>query len=89
MVRNGQNVQNRNVPKGTIFGKETKGLPEDVLQEYFDKAVRIPMRKTFRSLNLSNAVAIVAYDVLRQAGFDGLEESSSYFEKKWIRPLKF
>ena len=80
MVRNGQNVQNRNVPKGTIFGKETKGLPEDVLQKYFDKAIRITIRKTFRYLNLSNAVAIVAYDVLRQEGFDGLEESSSYFE---------
>ena len=65
-----------------LFGKETKGLPEDVLQKYFDKAIRIPMRKTLRSLNLSNAVAIVAYDVLRQAGFDGLEESSSYFDNK-------
>ena len=51
-----------------------------MLQKYFDKAIRIPMRKTLRSLNLSNAVAIVAYDVLGQAGFDGLEESSSYFE---------
>ena len=65
-----------------LFGKETKGLPEDVLQKYFDKAIRIPMRETLRSLNLSNAVAIVAYDVLRQAGFDGLEESSSYFDNK-------
>ena len=65
-----------------LFGKETKGLPEDVLQKYFDKAIRIPMRKTLRSLNLSNAVAIVAYDVLRQVGFGGLEESSSYFDNK-------
>ena len=65
-----------------LFGKETKGLPEDVLQKYFDKAIRIPMRETLRSLNLSNAVAIVAYDILRQAGFDGLEESSSYFDSK-------
>ena len=65
-----------------LFGKETKGLPESVLQKYFDKAIRIPMRETLRSLNLSNAVAIVAYDFLRQAGFEGLEESSSYFDKK-------
>ena len=65
-----------------LFGKETKGLPEDVLQKYFDKAIRIPMRKTLCSLNLSNAVAIVAYDVLRQVGFGGLEESSSYFDNK-------
>ena len=65
-----------------LFGKETKGLPEDLLQKYFDKAIRIPMRETLRSLNLSNSVAIVAYDILRQAGFDGLEESSSYFDGK-------
>ena len=63
-----------------LFGKETKGLPEDILQKYYDNAIRIPMRETLRSLNLSNAVAIVAYDIFRQAGFDGLEESSSYFE---------
>ncbi len=65
-----------------LFGKETKGLPEDVLQKYFDKAIRIPMRETLRSLNLSNAVAIVAYDILRQADFYGLEEESSYFDNK-------
>ena len=55
-------------------------LKETSLKGHFYKAIRITMRKTLRSLNLSNAVAIVAYDVLRQAGFDGLEESSSYFE---------
>ena len=65
-----------------LFGKETKGLPEDLLQKYFDKAIRIPMRETLRSLNLSNSVAIVAYDILRQAGFEGLEECSSYFDNK-------
>ena len=65
-----------------LFGKETKGLPENILQKYFDKAIRIPMRETLRSLNLSNAVAIVAYDILRQADFYGLEEESSYFDKK-------
>ena len=65
-----------------LFGKETKGLPEDILQKYFDKAIRIPMRETLRSLNLSNAVAIVAYDILRQADFYGLEEESSYFDNK-------
>ena len=63
-----------------LFGKETKGLPEDLLKKYFDKAIRIPMRKSLRSLNLSNSVAIVAYDIIRQVGFEGLEESSSYFE---------
>lgn len=65
-----------------LFGKETKGLPEDILKKYFDKAIRIPMRKTLRSLNLSNAVAIVAYDIFRQCDFYNLEEESSYFDKK-------
>ena len=65
-----------------LFGKETKGLPEDILQKYFNNAIRIPMRETLRSLNLSNAVAIVAYDILRQADFYGLEEQSSYFDNK-------
>ena len=64
-----------------LFGKETKGLPEDVLQKYIDKTIRIPMRKTLRSLNLSNSVAIVVYEVLRQKNFENLEEISSYFDK--------
>lgn len=63
-----------------LFGKETKGLPEDILQKYIDKTIRIPMRETLRSLNLSNAVAIVAYDVFRHADFAGLEEISKYFD---------
>lgn len=63
-----------------LFGKETKGLPEDVLKKYLDKTIRIPMRKTLRSLNLSNSVAIVVYDIFRQVEFDGLEEISSYFK---------
>ena len=65
-----------------LFGKETKGLPEDILKKYFNNAIRIPMRENLRSLNLSNSVAIVVYDILRQANFDGLEESSKYFDKK-------
>ena len=65
-----------------LFGKETKGLPEDILKKYFDNAIRIPMRENLRSLNLSNSVAIVVYDILRQANFDGLEEASKYFDKK-------
>ena len=65
-----------------LFGKETKGLPEDVLQKYIDKTIRIPMRETLRSLNLSNSVSIVVYEVLRQKNFEGLEEISSYFDNK-------
>ena len=64
-----------------LFGKETKGLPEDILQKYINKTIRIPMRHTLRSLNLSNSVAIVAYEVLRQKSFEDLEEISNYFDK--------
>ena len=63
-----------------LFGKETKGLPEDVLLKYIDKTIRIPMRPTLRSLNLSNSVSIVVYDIFRQKEFEGLEEISSYFD---------
>ena len=55
-----------------LFGKETKGLPEDFLREHYDRCVRIPMREEARSLNLSNAVAITAFEALRQTGFSGL-----------------
>ncbi len=65
-----------------LFGKETKGLPEDILLKYIDKTIRIPMRPTLRSLNLSNSVAIVAYDILRQKNFENLEEISGYFDEK-------
>ena len=64
-----------------VFGKETKGLPEDILKKYINKTIRIPMRETLRSLNLSNSVAIGVYEVLRQTNFNGLEEISKYFDK--------
>ena len=57
-----------------VFGKETAGLPETLLQEHWDHAVRIPMIREARSLNLSNSVAIVAYEALRQQGFLRLAE---------------
>lgn len=61
-----------------LFGKETKGLPEDLLAKYLKRDIRIPMRETLRSLNLSNSVAIVTYEILRQTGFRDLEQKSSY-----------
>lgn len=63
-----------------LFGKETKGLPEDILQENMSNCIRIPMRENIRSLNLSNSVAIVAYEILRQDNFSLLEKNSSYFD---------
>ena len=62
-----------------LFGKETKGLPEQLLTSNLDNTIRIPMKHTLRSLNLSNSVAIIVYEVLRQKGFETLEEISSYF----------
>ena len=59
-----------------MFGKETKGIPEDVLKKHFDHTLRMPMREGLRSLNLSNAVAIGVYEVLRQHGFEGLATES-------------
>ena len=64
-----------------IFGKETKGLPESLLTAEPERCVRIPMLNSLRSLNLSNAVAIAAYEVLRQQGFNELDKESNYFNK--------
>ncbi len=55
-----------------FFGKETKGLPEDFLEAHRDSCIRLPMRDTARSLNLSNSVAITVYEALRQLNFPGL-----------------
>ena len=57
-----------------LFGKETKGLPEDFLELHRNETVRIPMRAEARSLNLSNAVAITVFEALRQNGFQGLQD---------------
>lgn len=51
-----------------VFGKETKGLPEELLHDNYDRAIRIPMIAEARSLNLSNSVAIVVYEAIRQTG---------------------
>ena len=57
-----------------FFGKETKGLPEDFLEQHRDHCIRLPMRSQARSLNLSNSVAITVYEALRQTDFAGLTE---------------
>jgi tRNA (cytidine/uridine-2'-O-)-methyltransferase len=60
-----------------LFGKETEGLPEDLLRAYPGRCIRIPMIAGARSLNLSNAVAIVTYEYLRQHGFLHLQKYGS------------
>ena len=56
-----------------MFGKESAGIPESILRQYSNTIVRIPMLENRRSLNLSNSVAIVLYEALRQLGFKGLQ----------------
>ena len=64
-----------------LYGKETKGLPEWLLEKYLDKkTIRIPMLPTLRSLNLSNSVAIITYEILRQHNFEDLQGISQYFD---------
>lgn len=62
-------------PCALVFGKETKGLSDSILSRYPDSVCRIPLRQGARSLNLSNAVAVVAFESMRQRGFVGLDRT--------------
>ena len=66
-----------------MFGKETRGLPEELLHKNRDYCVRIPMRDSLRSLNLSNSVAIAVYEILRQDNFEGLVEGGNPTTFSW------
>lgn len=66
-----------------MFGKESKGLPEELLLENREHCVRIPMRDTLRSLNLSNSVAIAVYEILRQRDFNGLVGEGKLTQFDW------
>ncbi len=61
-----------------LFGKETEGLPERLLKKHLHRCVRIPMRAEARSLNLSNAAAIIVYEALRQSGFGDLRLEGTF-----------
>jgi len=65
-----------------MFGKETAGLPEALREKYRDRCIRIPMKDPARSLNLSNSVAILCYEALRQQGFPGLNEKGSMVDER-------
>ncbi len=67
-------TQNPDAEIFLVFGKETKGLREDLLKANYESCIRIPMRENMRSLNLSNSVAIIAYEVLRQFDFINLQK---------------
>ena len=66
-----------------MFGKESAGIPEEILVDYKDTAIRIPMFPDIRSLNLGNSVAIVLYEALRQNDFPGLEEAGNLHRLNW------
>ena len=64
-----------------VFGRESRGLPENLLERVYDHCIRIPMVEGARSLNLSNSVAIVTYEALRQQGFPGLSGTGEMAER--------
>lgn len=65
-----------------MFGKETAGLPEDLRTRWQDRCVRIPMRPDARSLNLTNSVAVLTYEALRQQGFPALSGAGEMAQKR-------
>ena len=70
-------------PVYIMFGKETKGLPEELLHNNPDHCVRLPMREGLRSLNLSNSVAIAVYEILRQGNFADLKTAGELTQFSW------
>ncbi len=66
-----------------VFGKETKGLPEELLKAHPDECLRIPMLGELRSLNLSNSVAIAVYEALRQLDYGDLNTKGELHNLKW------
>ena len=70
-----------------LFGKETKGLPEELLMQHPNETLRIPMIDEARSLNLSNSVAIAAYEVLRQWNYPNLLNKGELHNHKWCDVL--
>jgi tRNA (cytidine/uridine-2'-O-)-methyltransferase len=66
-----------------MFGKESAGIPEEILLENKENCIRIPMLSNIRSLNLSNSVAIVAYEALRQQGFAHMQLEGQLHHYEW------
>ena len=66
-----------------MFGKESAGIPEEILMEHRERCIRIPMITEARSLNLSNSVAVILYEALRQNGFDGMKLAGQLHRHVW------
>jgi tRNA (cytidine/uridine-2'-O-)-methyltransferase len=67
-----------------IFGKESTGIPKEILKNYLDRCMRIPMNKNIRALNLSNSVAIMVYEVLRQKDYLDLLKYEPFKGKDYL-----
>ena len=66
-----------------MFGKESAGIPEEILVENEENCIRIPMLPAIRSLNLSNSVSIILYEALRQNGFNDMQKEGELHRLKW------
>lgn len=66
-----------------MFGKETAGIPEEILIDNESTCIRIPMNESIRSLNLANSVAVVLYEALRQQNFEGMQEFGELHRLSW------
>ena len=66
-----------------MFGKESAGIPEEILVENRENCIRIPMMEDIRSLNLSNSAAIVLYEALRQNGFKKMQKAGALHRLRW------
>lgn len=69
-----------------MFGKESAGIPEEILVENEENCIRIPMLPAIRSLNLSNSVSIVLYEALRQNGFADMQKQGELHRLQWGEP---
>lgn len=66
-----------------MFGKESAGIPEEILVKHKEDSIRIPMIGSIRSLNLSNSAAVILYEALRQNGFDGMNLKGNLHRLEW------
>ncbi len=66
-----------------MFGKESAGIPEEILLQYQETSVRIPMKEEIRSLNLSNSVAVLLYEALRQNRFEHMKLEGALHRLSW------
>ena len=67
----------------SMFGKESAGIPEELLVEHREECVRIPMIGGIRSLNLGNSAAVILYEALRQNQFSGMEQTGHLHRLEW------